>query len=442
MPLVVTVSDVASVPFTVPLTAYELYEDDSLFMALFVEGGSGGAASFEITGGADADLFYLAGPASLAFTSQDFETPYDADGDNVYEVEITARNGEDAGVATYTVTVLDDNDGSYFFSPDAWTIAENAAAVGTVVADDLRSSDPIAYAISGGADGASFEIDAATGQFGFLAAPDFEAAGDTDGDNVYELEVAATWNGTTVFQTLTVTVSGANEAPVITSNGGGASADLVVSENATAVTTVAAADPEGGVSYAISGGADAALFAIDAASGELAFLAVPDSEAPGDADADNVYEVIVSASDGSLTDSQALSIAIGDVGEAPVIVSNGGGEGAAIALGENGTAVTTVAASDPEGGVDYSIAGGADAARFAIDAATGALSFVAAPDFEAPADADADNLYEVVVRASDGTLSDTQALSVTAGDGRHIRIFRRLAASCGRCALNGPWTRT
>ena len=58
-------------------------------------------------------------------------------------------------------------------------------------------------------------------------------------------------------------------------------------------------------------------------------------------------------------------------------------------------------------------ADGADAARFTIDAATGALSFVAAPDFEAPADANGDNVYDVIVQVSDGTLTDTQAIAVT-----------------------------
>jgi hypothetical protein len=37
-------------------------------------------------------------------------------------------------------------------------------------------------------------------------------------------------------------------------------------------------------------------------------------------------------------------------------------------------------------------------ARFSIDSSTGALSFSAAPDFEAPADADADNVYDVQVQ--------------------------------------------
>ena len=58
---------------------------------------------------------------------------------------------------------------------------------------------------------------------------------------------------------------------------------------------------------------------------------------------------------------------------------------------ENRTAVGTVAASDSDTGdsvTGYAIQGGADASKFSIDAATGALTFVSAPNFEAPSDAD------------------------------------------------------
>ena len=59
-------------------------------------------------------------------------------------------------------------------------------------------------------------------------------------------------------------------------------------------------------------------------------------------------------------------------------------------VAENGMVVATVAAGDPDGDpLVFSIAGGADAALFQIDAATGALTFKVAPDFEAPADAGA-----------------------------------------------------
>jgi RTX calcium-binding nonapeptide repeat (4 copies) len=49
---------------------------------------------------------------------------------------------------------------------------------------------------------------------------------------------------------------------------------------------------------------------------------------------------------------------------------------------------------------------------FAINAATGALSFVTAPDFEVPADTDHDHVYDVIVRASDGTLFNEQEIAV------------------------------
>ncbi|MET0393445.1 MAG: choice-of-anchor J domain-containing protein, partial [Chitinophagaceae bacterium] len=90
---------------------------------------------------------------------------------------------------------------------------------------------------------------------------------------------------------------------------------------------------------------------------------------------------------------------------------------AAFSVAENTTVVTTVAATDEAGGnLSYSIAGGADAALFTIDIMTGELSFTDAPDFEAPGDADGNNIYEVTVQATNGTLTDEQTMAVTVTD--------------------------
>ena len=73
---------------------------------------------------------------------------------------------------------------------------------------------------------------------------------------------------------------------------------------------------------------------------------------------------------------------------------------------ENGTTVGTVAASDSDTGDDitgYALSGGADQALFAIDGTNGALTFLTAPDYEAPQDADTDNAYVVEVQATSGT---------------------------------------
>ena len=114
-----------------------------------------------------------------------------------------------------------------------------------------------------------------------------------------------------------------------------------------------------------------------------------------------------------------FTIFVTDVNEAsPVITSNGGGASASISIAENTTAVTTVTATDADGTavITYSISGGADAAKFQIGSSSGVLSFVTAPDFEIPTDANTDNAYVVIVQASDGTNTDTQTITVTVTD--------------------------
>ncbi len=118
----------------------------------------------------------------------------------------------------------------------------------------------------------------------------------------------------------------------------------------------------------------------------------------------------------------------------PTITSNGGGAAAAISVAENTAAVTDVNAADPDLGqvLTYSIAGGADALRFTINPNTGVLAFAVAPDFEAPADANLDNVYDVIVQVSDGSGGiDTQALTVTVTDVGGITVTSNAATTNG-----------
>ena len=90
----------------------------------------------------------------------------------------------------------------------------------------------------------------------------------------------------------------------------------------------------------------------------------------------------------------------------------------AFTLPENTTSAGRLVATDADGNpLTFAIAGGADAPRFTVDAATGALSFVTAPDYEAPADAGGNNVYDLIVSASDGIAAPvTQAIAVTVTD--------------------------
>ena len=372
--------------------------------------------TYSIVGGADAAKFAIdAATGALSFVAApDFEAPGDANGDNVYQVVVSASDGALSDTQTLNVTVTNINEAPTITSASAFSLAENGTAAALVTSTDPEGA-PRSYAIFGGADAAKFAIDAATGALSFIALPNFEVPGDADGDNVYQVSVRASDGSLSDTRALAISVTNLNEAPVIASNGGGDSATVSIAENGTAVSTVTSSDPEGTPrSYAITGGVDAARFAINATTGALAFVAAANFEAPADANGDNVYQIVVTASDGSLSDSQTLAITVTNVNETPTITSNGGGDTAAVTVIENTSAVTTVSSTDPEGtSRTYAIVGGADAARFTINAATGAVSFVAAPNFEAPTDSNADNVYQVVVSASDGSLSDSQTLAVT-----------------------------
>jgi len=67
--------------------------------------------------------------------------------------------------------------------------------------------------------------------------------------------------------------------------------------------------------------------------------------------------------------------------------------------------------------ITFSITGGADAAKFTINATSGVLAFITAPNFELPTDANGDNVYEVTVRATDSQgLFDAKTVLVTVTD--------------------------
>ena len=308
----------------------------------------------------------------------------------------------------FTITINDVNEAPSITSGASSSCNENQTSTGYTATATDPDGDTLSYSISG-TDSALFTIDSSSGVLTFLSAPDYETPGDTGADNVYDLTVTASDGTLSDSLAIAITVNDLGEsAPVFTSGSTASCDENQTSTGYTAAATDADGDP---ITYSISG-TDSALFAINSSSGVLSFASAPNYESPADSGADNTYDITVTASDGVLSDSIALAITVNDVNEAPSITS-----GTSSSCDENQTSTGyTASATDPDGDtLTYSISG-TDSALFTIDSSSGVLSFLAAPDYETPGDAGANNVYDLTVTASDGTLDDSLAITITVND--------------------------
>ena len=193
-------------------------------------------------------------------------------------------------------------------------------------------------------------------------------------------------------------------------------------EGANVGAPVTATDNHGAVNYVL-GGTDAAQFDIDAKTGQITTDADLDFEGTAGT-GDNctllnscVVEVTATDASGESSTAATVNIKITNVDEKPTFPSDAV---TAVTRVENDTALAdsgaeatvTYTATDPETRkVSYALMG-PDGARFNLNA-TQVLSFRAKPDYENPTDANRDNVYEVTVRASDGTLHADRTVKVT-----------------------------
>ena len=341
-------------------------------------------------------------------------------GPNTIKVKVTAEDG--TTVQTYTVVVTRTDAPPVFTSATTADAAENTTAVLTVAAADPDSQDSVTgYSLAGGADAGLFTLGGSTGTLSFTAAPNFEDAQDADGDNDYLVTVRATsGSGTrllTADQTMTITVTDDDtEAPAApaapTVAPGSDSTTLSVTWNAPANAGPAITGYDVQYRQGTSGTFTPVTHTGTATSSTITSLT-----------AETDYQAQVRARNAE-GDSAWSSAGAGTTSQAP----NGPPaftSAATASVVENTTAVLTVAAADPDSQdsvTGYSLAGGADAGRFTLDAATGSLSFTAAPNFEDPADADGNNAYLVTVRATSGsgtrllTADQTMTIAVTDDD--------------------------
>jgi hypothetical protein len=294
----------------------------------------------------------------------------------------------------------------------------NNAAASISAGPPSESSQALTFLVSND-NNALFSVQPALSATGTLS---FTPAANASGTALVTVSLkddGGTANGgvdTSAAQTFTITLTPVNDVPTdITLSPSG-----IAENNAAgaAVGSLFAADVDAGQTHSFSlvagsGDTDNGSFSISGTS--LNIIGSADYETKSS------YSIRVQADDGAGgAFAKALTVIVTDGNDAPVITSNGG-LAAAVSLAENTTAVTQVSAVDedlPAQSISYSL-GGVDAALFTVNAGTGVLAFTAAPDYEAPLDQNADNVYQVSIIATDNgspAASSSQQIAVTVTD--------------------------
>ena len=227
--------------------------------------------------------------------------------------------------------------------------------------------------------------------------------------------------------TYTITIVDDDTTPVITSASSHTSDDKMIDTE----YTLSATDDDGDtLTYSIIGGDDDDKFLINATSGALSFYSsyfedfYGDSDVPlaaqaADANADNIYELRLRASDGLNYADTDLSITLvaNDNSFAPAISSS-----SAVNVAElSSSSFYSAGANDDDGSdLTWSISGkDSDHLQISDDDGDdiGELKFSPVADYENPLDTDPrDNIYEINLSVTDGRFTDIQQVNITVTD--------------------------
>ncbi|MDA0789158.1 MAG: Ig-like domain-containing protein [Proteobacteria bacterium] len=377
------------------------------------------ALSFAIVGGDDADDFAIDDTTgALTFAAvPDFENPTDANGDNQYQVTVRVSDS-DGGTDTQTLTVIvaDVDEQGPQLADATVSLAENSP-VGTGVhnvndvntgADTDPDGDALTYSITGGNASGAFTIDPASGA---ISVNDSNPL-DLETTPSFVLTVTAQAGGRTDTATVTINLTDVDEhGPVVAGTFTGSVTEGDIGDTSTTTGTLTITDPDADdtpsfVDVGASPG-DNGYGTFELTGGTWTYRL--DQSAVQDLDAgDTVTDTITyTATDGT---SQNLSVTIVGTNDEPVIAD--GVQALSVNEGETSVTVVTTSDVDADDSRTFSLSG-PDADRFVINGA-GQLAFASAPDFEAPADADTDNTYQVTVTVTDSQgATDSAAFDVS-----------------------------
>ena len=349
---------------------------------------------------------------------RDFESPDDNNSDNIYEVTIEVSDGNASDILNIYVEIEDvlENEAPIFQNDGNLSVNENQIFIFDFNATD-PNGDSLSYSILYGDDANALDLNESTGILSFLSPPDFENPDDNNTDNIYEATVQVSDGNATDILNLYLHVQDVfeNTAPSDLN-----ATNLIVNEERPAGTFVGQFigiddNPNAVLSYMLASGTGDThngLFSLQS-NGVLRTAAVLDYEANAS------LNIRVRVRD-EWNPAQILSlekqftVVVRDVNESipnqsPVFSHSVQYH----SIQENTVFVTELNASDPDGDfLSYSILNVGDVNAFSVNISSGELSFISPPDYENPNDSNLDNVYQLIVQATDGENNATMNLNV------------------------------
>ena len=298
-----TVNDVAPMvdtqSFTVDETAGNNDEVDTVVIT-----GDMNSVTFAITSGNTGNAFEIDADTGLITVADSTQLDTEVTATASYELTVTASDGTATNMAMVTVTVTDV---APMIAAQSFMVNEtagNSDDVGTVViTGDMNS---VTFAITGGNGIGTgvFAINANTGAI--TVADSTQLDTEVTATASYELTVTASDGTATNMAMVTVTVT--DVAPMI------AAQSFTVNEtavNSDDVGTVVITGDMNSVTFAITGGTGAGVFAIDndgliTVAGGLDFENTPN------------YTLTVAATAGTTTSTAEITVNVNDINEAPI----------------------------------------------------------------------------------------------------------------------------
>ena len=325
-----------------------------------------------------------------------------------YLLTITASDSF-GGIAqtTLNVTVVNQNDDPAFVSaPFSAEVDENLASGSTVLkvtATDQDASDSLSYSIAGTNSG-HFAV-SSLGLITTTQVLDYESVGS------YSLNISVSDGSTTVTEALSVTVKDTNDSPAFIS----APYTVTVPENNVSATvyTLSASDTDSSdtLEYFLSG-VGSGDFSILSSTGLVSLSSALDYERKSS----YVFSVIVRDGNGGHATS-SLTVTVSDENDSPDFI----GTPYSASLDEDvpiGTTVLQVSATDQDTSdtLSYSLAGNNNS-DFSIGSNSGIITTAVTLDYEAISS------YSLTVSVTDGTVTVTQALSISVTDKNDAPAF-------------------